>query len=170
MVEPEDDTDEEVTVIQRKDAVLKDTKIEWNIFKGYCEYPIYKHLAEIDKEQLSQYNDKNILYVYNPNHLHGDDNGIHKYKLLGVTYRRTQKRTLLIVKNMDTRAIFKQIYLQIEGDKVIDCGHVFPDTLEQFKGVEIGETYKGYRNATWQKLDKSKFKDVLGKVYELKRV
>lgn len=151
-------------IIPRKEKVCKGSEIYFHPFDGWVDKPIYKDLSEINPSDLSKYNKRGYIYVYQPNHLDSDDMGIMTYKVTGATLKKSDKKVRLIVSNKQN-----SIYFMIEDDKVIDCGLVFLKTEEDYNKSNIGEEYTGYRRSKWIKLDPNDFSHLFGKVYsELK--
>lgn len=155
--------------ITRKDNLTKDSYVKFNPFDGWVDYPIYFQLNEIDKSLLKKYNKKDFIYLYNPFYTHSDEMGITKYKVIGATMKKSDKRVLLIVEDLNPNRIFAYYYIQIENDIAIDCGNVFDKTNDNYNSVEIGEEYKGYRNSKWIKLNVNDYKSLFGKVYTSNR-
>jgi hypothetical protein len=155
-------------VIERKDNLTKGSEVKFNMFNGWVDYPIYKSLNELDNKDISKYNKRGIIYVYQPNHTRSDKWGMLKFKLVGATKKKNDKRILLIVEDLDKLAPFKHIYLEVNGDGSTDCGHVFNTTFDNWKGVNVGDEYKGYRNSKWIKLDPNDFINLTGKIYSNK--
>jgi hypothetical protein len=153
-------------VIPRKDNLVKGSEVKFNIFDGWVDYPIYKDLNELEPNIISKYDEKGIIYLYKPNHIHSDKWGMMNYKVIGATKKKKDKRTLLIVEDIHPKAIFKVIYLEIKDDKAFDCGHVYNPTLDNWKDTDINDEYKGYRNSKWIKLDPNDFMNLTPKVYK----
>ena len=149
-------------VVPENGDLVKDHEIKFNIFSGWTQYPIYKDLSEVD---TSKCNKRGIIYHYIPQHSHADKFGMLKYKLVGVTKKKADKRILLIVEDTDKRAIFKHIYLEIKDGKAIDCGHVYGGTLDSWNDCQVGSEYTGHRRAKWVKLDPNDYMDLTGKAY-----
>lgn len=149
-------------VVERKENLTKGSEVKFNIFSGWVDYPIYKELNELDSKDLTSYNKGGIIYIYQPNHTRSDKMGMRKFKLIGVTKKKSDKRVLLIVEDLDKKAIFKHIYLEVNGDKSTDCGHVFNTTFDNWGNCEVGGEYKGYRNSKWIKLDPNDFINLTG--------
>jgi hypothetical protein len=152
-------------ISNRKDNLTKGSEVKFNVFNGWVDYPIYKELSELDPKDLTSYNKEGIIYIYQPNHGCSDDWGMTKYKLIGVTKKKSDKRKLLIVEDLNPNVIFKTIYIEVNGDKATDCGHVFNTTFDNWKDVNVGDEYKGYRNSKWIKLDPNHFSNLTGKIY-----
>jgi hypothetical protein len=149
--------------------LIKGSKLKHNIFSGWVEYPVYKELSELDPKLFKDYNKSDMVYIYAPSHGRSDNMGILSYKVVGATKKKSDKRILLIVEDMDKKANFKRVYLEIIDDSAIECGHVFNSTDENYNTVNIGDEYKGYRNSKWVKMDPNEFKDKFGKIYKNKK-
>ena len=153
-------------VVKRKENLTKGSEVKFNVISSkWIDFPIYKDLSELDSGDLVGYNEVGFIYVYNPKHVDSDKMGILKFRLLGVTRKKSDKRVLLIVEDMCPKATFKTVYLEVEGDNVIDCGRVFNTTFSNWKDCEVGVEYKGYRNSKWIKLDLEDYLNLTGKVY-----
>jgi hypothetical protein len=149
-------------VIQANENLVKDYAVKFNTFSGWIKYPIYKDLLEVD---TSECNKPGIIYHYIPKHTCADKFGMMKYKLIGVTKKKSDKRILLIVEDTSKNPIFKHIYLEIVDDKVIDCGRVYDNTFKSWDDCKIGSEYTGHRRAKWIKLDPNDFINLTGKCY-----
>lgn len=160
-------TPDKIIKSNKNPQLIAGTKIIHNIFDGWVQYPVYKDFSELDNKLFSfwKYSKTNHIYVYSPNHGLSDKLGILSYKVVGATKKKSDKRILLIVEDLTPKAIFKTIYLQIDGNKVIDCGHVFDTTHKNWNECNIGDEYKGYRNSKWIKLDPNDFTNLTGKIY-----
>lgn len=161
------------TIIPRKDKVCKGSEIYFRPFDGWVDKPIYKQLSEIDPSELTQYNQPGYIYVYQPNHVYSDDMGIMTYKVIGATYKKSDKKVRLIVEDKYTFTSSKKeltAYLMIEGDKSIDCGNGFIPTMEAYNKAEIGQEYTGYRRSKWMKLDPNDYSNLTGKIYQDSRI
>ena len=93
-----------------------------------------------------------------PKSSYSDNFGMMEYKVIGVTKKNSDKRILAICEDTNPNSIFKFIYIQIIGTKAIDCGHVYNTTKDNFDKTDIGQSYKGYRNSKWIKLNPTDFK------------
>lgn len=158
-------------IIPRKDKVCKGSEIYFRVFDGWVDKPIYKQLSEIDTKDLTQYNQPGYIYVYQPNHIYGDDMGIMRYKVIGATFKKSDKQVRLIVE--DTYSSFGRTipkYFVIEKDKAIDCGDGFVATMEAYNKAEIGEEYTGYRRSKWLKLNPNDYTNLTGKIYQDSRI
>lgn len=152
-------------ILARKDKLVKDSKVKYNMFDGWVDYPIYKDLNELDPKDFTSYNKEGIIYIYQPNHTQSDDLGILKYKLIGATKKKSNKKILLMVEDLNPNVIFKTIYIEVNDDKVIDCGRVFDKTFDNWKDCILGDEYKGYRNSKWIRLNPDDFINLTGKIY-----
>lgn len=159
-------TPDEITEVPKhKQPLVKDWEIKFNIFSGWKQTPIYKSLNEVIEFVSLVCNKPGIIYHYIPQHTNADKFGMLKYKLIGATKKKSDKRILLIVEDTDPKAIFKHIYLEIVDSKAIDCGHVYKDTFTNWDNCSIGGEYTGHRRTKWIKLDPNNFKELTGKVY-----
>jgi hypothetical protein len=152
-------------ISDRKDKLTKGSEVNFNTFEGWVDHPIYKELNELDSKDLVSYNKEGIIYIYQPNHGRSDDWGMTKYKLIGATKKKSDKRILLIVEDINPNSIFKTIYIEVNGDKATDCSNVFNTTFDNWKDCILGGEYKGYRNSKWIKLDPNDFTNLTGKIY-----
>jgi hypothetical protein len=156
-------------VIPRKESLVKGSEVKFHIFDGWVDYPIYFTLDELDKTNYKNYNRKKYLYIYFPEHSGSDAKGILKYEVVGVTKRKSTKDILFIVKEKDFRGNDYHQYYRIDGENIISHGPVFTNTLDGFNKSDVGDEYKGYRNAKWIKLDLDEYSDKLGKVYQYQK-
>lgn len=158
-------------IIPRKEKVCKGSEIYFNPFNGWVDKPIYKQLSEIDPQDLVQYNQPDYIYVYQPNHVYADDMGIMTYKVIGATFKKSDKQVRIIVE--DTYSSFGRTipkYFVIEDGKAVDCGDGFVATMDAYNKAEIGQEYTGYRRAKWSKLDPNDYKHLFGKIYQDSRI
>jgi hypothetical protein len=146
-------------------VLISGSELKHNLFDGWVEWPTYKDFNEVDPVLFKSYNKKDMIYIYSPMHTCSDKMGILTYKVIGVTKKKSDKRVLLIVEDINKSAVFKKIYLEINDNSVFNCGQVFPKTDDNYNIVGIGDEYKGYRNSKWIKLDPNDFKDTFGKIY-----
>lgn len=142
-----------------KEHLVKENELKFNMFSGWVQSPIYKELNDITLPK--KYNKKNHIYIYNPLHTLSDKWGMTEFKIVGYTKKNSDKRVLAICEDTHPKAIFKLIYIEvvgtIDGVKAIDCGHVYNTTNDNYNKAKIGESYKGYRNSKWIKLDKAEY-------------
>lgn len=118
----------------------------------------------------SKYKNKDNIYIYTPQHSLSDANGVMTYKIIGMTKKNSDKRILVMCEDLHPKAIFKHVYFEITDNGSVDCGHIYPNTEKNFNGAKVGESYKGYRNSKWIKLDPRDY-DFGGKVYyEIKTI
>jgi len=154
-------TPDEVITPSNEDLV-KDWEVQFSIFRGWVKKPIYKDISDVDTTKCNKYG---IIYHYAPQHSHADKFGMLKYKLVGATKKKSDKRILLIVEDTDKKAIFKHIYLEIKDGQLIDCGHVYKTTLDNWTNCQVGGEYTGHRRAKWIKLDPDDYGSLTGKSY-----
>jgi hypothetical protein len=154
-------TPDEVITPSNEDLV-KDWEVHFSIFRGWVKKPIYKDISDVDTTKC---NKSGTIYRYAPQHSLADKFGMLKYKLVGATKKKSDKRILLIVEDTHKKAIFKHIYLEIKDGKVIDCGHVYNTTLENWNNCPVGSEYTGHRKSKWIKLDPDDYSSLTGKTY-----
>lgn len=155
-------------VIPRKEKICKGSEISFSVFDGWVDRPIYKDLSEIDQTDLIEYNEAGHIYVYLPFHTNADYMGIMKYKVIGATYKKSDKKVRLIVEdNYSFTSGKTQLikYFVIDKDMAIDCGDVYKPTSEAYQKANIGEEYTGYRRSKWSKLDPNDYKNLFSRVY-----
>lgn len=160
-------------IIPRKEKVCKGSEIYFNPFNGWVDKPIYKQLSEIDPQDLVQYNQPDYIYVYQPNHVYADDMGIMTYKVIGATFKKSDKQVRIIVEDKYTFTSGQEEltkYFTIEDGKAVDCGNGFVPTIEAYNKAEIGQEYTGHRRAKWSKLDPNDYKHLFGKIYQDSRI
>ena len=152
--------------IPRNKNLVKGSKIEFSIFKGWVDYPIHKTLDELNPKDLKPYNKEGLIYVYSPKYTTSDKMGIVTYKLVGVTNKKKDKRIMLIVKEITNEPFRDRLtYLDVKDNEIDDCGWVYQTTLENFNKANFNEEYLAHRNAKWVKLNPDDFKHLTGKVY-----
>lgn len=158
-------------IIPRKEKVCKSSEIYFSHVRGWVDKPIYKSLSEIDPKDLAQYNNPDYIYIYQPNHVRADEMGIMTHKVIGATFKKSDKQVRLIVE--DTYSSFGRTvpkYFVIENGKAIDCGDGFIATMDAYNKAQIGQEYTGYRRAKWSKLDPNDYKHLFGKIYQDSRI
>jgi hypothetical protein len=130
-------------------------------FRGLTDIPIYFELTELPAERYKHYNTPGIIYVYNPFISNADNNGILSYEVIGAVMKKSDKRIMFIVNDLNNN----QIYIELKALNAIMCGNVYDKTFDNYQQTSINSEYKGERNTTWIKLDHNKYLHLFGMVF-----